>query len=359
MILVTGGAGFIGSNFIMQWIAEEKKSIVNLDKLTHAGNLNNLSQLERHNSYHFFKGDIRNRTVVQELLNKFKPKAIFHFAAETNIDRSIYHQEHFVQTNILGTFELLEAVTSFWKHLPAIEQAEFRFIHISTDSVYGSLSLQAEPAKELDLYAPRNVFAASRASAELLVRAYHQSYGLPILISNCVKNFGPYQFPDHPIPATIVNALQGNALLIHGDGSNPHNLLHVSDHCAALRLLFNKGIPGETYNISNENEISHIELIRSICLILDELKPDSQHKPHTSLIKFVKDKPKSHPRYALNCDKIKQLGWQPKESFQVNLKKTVLWYLHNMAWIENIVSGEYRDWISTPCPETATIRASS
>lgn len=357
MILVTGGAGFIGSNFIIQWITEEKKNIVNLDKLTHAGNLNNLSQLERHSSYFFFKGDIRNRTLVQELLNKFKPKAILHFAAETNVDRISYHPEHFIQTNIVGTFELLEAVTSFWKHLPAAEQADFRFMHVSSDAVYGALGPESVPTQEHDLYAPQNIYAVSKASADHLVRTYHQSYGLPVVISHCVKNFGPYQFPDNPIPSTIVNALQGNPLLIHGDGSNLYSLVYVNDHCSALRLLLNKGIPGETYNISNDFEISHLDLIRSICLILDELKQDSQYKPHASLIKLVKEKP-GHRRYALNSAKIKQLGWCPKESFQINLRKTVHWYLHNMPWIENIVSGEYKDWISTTYPETASARIS-
>lgn len=355
MILITGGAGFIGSNFILQWIAEEKKSIVNLDKLTHAGNLNNLSQLERNNCYHFFKGDIRNRTLVQELLNKFKPKAIFHLAAETNLERSLYHQEHFIQTNIVGTFELLEAVASYWKHLPAAEQAEFRFIHVSTDSVYGSLGPNSAPAQELDIYIPHNIYAASKTSADLIVRAYFQSIGLPTLISHCVQNFGPYQFPDNPIPSTIVNALQGHPLLIPGDGSNLHSLLHVSDHCSALRILLNKGIPGEIYNISNDFEITYLELVQSICLILDELQV-SKHKPHASLIKFIKEKPGNHRRYALNSNKIRQLGWQPKESFQTHLRKTIHWYLNNMPWIENIVSGEYRDWISTTYPELATVK---
>lgn len=359
MILVTGGAGFVGSNFIMQSIAEDKKSIINLDKLTHAGNLNNLSQLERNNSYHFFKGDIRARTLVHELLNKFKPKAVVHFAAETNVDRSVYHPEHFIQTNITGTFDLLETVSSFWKHLPATEQTEFRFLHVSTDSVYGPLDPQAAPAKEHDPYAPRSIYGTSKTAADHLVRTYHSSHGLPVLISHCTKNFGSYQFPDNTIPSTIVNALQGNPLLVHGDGSNLHSLLHVSDHCAALRLLLAKGVIGETYNISSGMEISHIDLIRSICLILDELLQDTQNKPHASLIKFVKEKPGSHRRYALNSDKIRLLGWQPKESFLISLRKTVHWYLHNMSWIENIVSGEYRDWISTAYPDTAIERIGS
>ncbi|MBA3816476.1 MAG: dTDP-glucose 4,6-dehydratase [Parachlamydiaceae bacterium] len=358
MILVTGGAGFIGSNFIMQWISEEKKSILNLDKLTHAGNLNNLSQLEHHNSYLFFKGDIRNRTLVQELLNKYKPKAIVHFAAETNVNRSIYHPEHFIQTNIVGSFELLEAVISYWKHLPPTDQSDFRFLYASTNTVYGAIGPQSSPAQENDIYAPPNIFAASKTSTEHLLRTYHQSHGFPILISHCVKNYGPYEFPDHMIPSTIVNALQGNPLLIHGDGSNLRSLLHVSDHCAALRLLLNKGTPGETYNISSDREFTHLNLIQSICSLLDEFKHDSQYKPHASLIKFVKEKPGNHRRFALNSDKIRQLGWHPKESFEVNLRKTVQWYLHNMPWIENIISGEYRDWISTTHPETVTIGAS-
>lgn len=356
MILVTGGAGFVGSNFIIQWLTEEKKGVINIDKLTHAGNLNNLSPLEHLSSYLFFKGDIRNRTLVQDLLNKFKPKAIVHFAAETNVDRSLYHPEYFIQTNILGTFELLEAAASFWKHLPAADQADFRFLHVSIDEVYGPLGPQSAPAQENNAYAPQNVYAASKTSANHLVRTYHESIGLPVLISHCVKNYGPYQFPDNLIPSIIVNSLQGNPLLVHGDGMQLRSLLHVSDHCAALRLLLAKGIPGETYNISNDFEISHLDLIKSICSILDELKPDSLHKPHASLIKTVKEKGTIHRRFALNSSKIRQLGWQPKESFHINLRKTVHWYLHNMSWIENIVSGEYRDWITAAHPESASIR---
>lgn len=351
MIMVTGGAGFIGSNFILQWIAEEKSSVVNLDKLTQAGNLNNLSQLERHNSYHFVKGDIRNRAFVLELLNKHKPKAIVHFAAETHIDRSLYHPEHFIQTNIVGTFELLEAVLSYWKHLTTDEQANFRFLHISTDEVYGSLPPQAAAFKENSLYCPCTPYASSKASSDHTVRTYHQTYGLPIIIAHSTKNFGPNQFPEKQIPSMIVNALQGKSLLIPGEGQHTRSWLYVGDHCTALRLLLAKGIPGKTYNISEESEVADIDLVKSICHILDELKDESPHKPHSKLIKFAKDKPGYDKRYALNSSKIRQLGWQPKEPFQANLRKTIQWYLHNMPWMENIVSGEYRDWITTKYPE--------
>lgn len=352
-LMVTGGAGFVGSNFILQWISEVKKNIINLDKLTHAGNLNNLSQLEHHNSYQFIKGDVRNRTLVLELLNKYKPKAIVHFAAETHVDRSIYHPEHFIQTNIVGTFELLESVLPYWKHLPPDEQANFRFLHISTDEVYGSLTPQDVPFNENSLYSPHTPYASSKASSDHIVRTYFQTYGLPVLIARSTKNYGPFQFPDKFVPSTIVNALQGNPLTIPGDGQNMRSWVYVGDLCAALRLILAKGTPGETYNISEETEFAEIDLVKTICQILDELKPDSPHKPHGSLIKFTKDKPGYDKRYALNSSKIRQLGWQPKEPLQANLRKTIQWYLHHMPWVENVVSGEYRDWITTKHPETA------
>lgn len=355
MIMVTGGAGFIGSNFILQWIGEEKKGVVNLDKLTYAGNLNNLSQLEHHNSHHFIKGDIRNRTLVLNILNQYKPKAIIHFAAETHVDRSIYHPEHFLQTNVNGTSELLEAILPYWQHLPSEEQKNFRFLHVSTEEVYGILTPEASPSTENNFASPNNPYASSKASSDHTVITYHQTHNLPIIIARSTKNFGPYQFPEKSIPSAIVNALQGNPLIIHGDGLNKRSWIYVGDHCAALRILLNKGTPGEIYNISTETEISDLDMLKSICQILDELKSDSPHKPHQSLIKFAKEKPGLDKRYALNSSKIRQLGWQPKEPIQQSLRKTIQWYLHNMPWVENVVSGEYRDWITTKHPETAQI----
>lgn len=353
MILVTGGAGFVGSNFILQWIAEEKKKVVNFDKLTHAGNLNNLSQLEYHNAYHFIKGDIRNRALILSTLNQFKPITLIHCAAETHIDRSLYHPEYFIQTNVNGTAELLQSVLTYWKHLPPEEKAHFRFLHVSTEEVYGNLAPEAPPFTEHNSSLPNSPFASSKASSDQTVNSFFQNYQLPVIIARSTRNFGPYQFPDKFIPSAIVNALQGNPLVVYGEGLVKRNWLYVSDHCSALRLLLNKGIAGETYNISGETEISDIDLLKTICHILDELKPDSPYKPHHSLIKFGKEKPGNDKRHSLNSTKIRQLGWQPRESLANSLRRTIQWYLHNMPWVENVVSGEYRDWITAKHPEVS------
>jgi dTDP-glucose 4,6-dehydratase len=348
MILVTGGAGFIGSNFVLNWLAEEKTPVVNLDKLTYAGNLNNLSQIEHHSSHHFVQGDICNRSLVRELLKKYRPRAIVHFAAESHVDRSIYHPEHFVQTNVFGTFYLLEEALFYWKHLHDGERENFRFLHISTDEVYGSISPDALPSKELSPYIPNSPYAASKASADHFVRAYFRTYGLPTITTRSSNNYGPYQFPEKLIPLMIVNALQGKHLPIYGDGLNIRNWLYVQDHCEALRLVLAKGVPGEVYNIGDKTEYTNRDVVTIICSILDELKPDSPYRPHASLIKFVKDRPGHDRRYSLNCTKIREeIGWQAKKKFAINIRKTVSWYLHNMTWIENVISGEYRDWINT------------
>lgn len=350
MILVTGGAGFVGSNFILQYVSEEKRKVVNLDKLTHAGNLNNLSQLEHHNSYHFIKGDIRNRPLLLNVLNQFKPIAIVHCAADTHLERSPSHPEHFIQTNVNGTSDLLETVLSYWQHLPPEEQQLFRFLHVSTEEVYGTLSPEAPPFTEYSTSSPNSPFASSKASSDVTAHSYFLNHNLPVIIARSSKNYGPYQFPDKLIPSAIVNALQGNPLTLNGDGLHKRSWLHVIDHCAALRLLLQKGSPGETYNISSDTEISDLDLHKTICQILDELKPDSTHKPHHNLIKFTKEKPGLDKRYSLNSSKLRQLGWQPKEPFPQCLRRTIHWYLHNMPWVENVVSGEYRDWITTKHP---------
>lgn len=346
MIIVTGGAGFIGSNFVINWIRQQKTPVVNLDRLTYAGNLNNLAELEHNSLHHFVKGDINNRGLVKELLNEYQPRAIVHCAAETHVDRSIYHPENFIQTNIVGVFNLLEETHAYWKQLSEEKQKGFRFLHVSTDEVYGSLTKNDPPSKEKSYYAPNSPYAASKASSDHLVRAYHQTYKLPVLTTHSSNNYGPYQFPEKLIPLIIVNALQGKPLPIYGDGLNIRNWLYVEDHCDALRTVLAKGTPGETYNIGDQHEQTNREIVNSVCSILDELKPDSPYVPHSSLIKYVKDRPGHDRRYSLDCSKIhNELGWKPKQMFKDNIRKTVKWYLENMSWLENVVTGEYRDWI--------------
>jgi dTDP-glucose 4,6-dehydratase len=348
MILVTGGAGFIGSNFVLNWIGEEHRPVINLDKLTYAGNLNNLSSLEHDTRHTFVHGDIQNRSLVHEILNKYNPQAIVHIAAETHVDRSIYHPEHFIQTNIQGTFILLDESLKYWKHLDPKQQKDFRFIHVSTDEVYGSLEKDDKPSKENDPYFPNSPYSASKASADHLVRAYYHTFGLPTINTHSSNNFGPFQFPEKLLPLMIVNALQGKSLPIYGDGLNIRNWLYVQDHCEALRQILAKGKPGENYNIGGTCEATNVEIVKMICSILDELKPDSDNIPHDSLIKFVKDRPGHDRRYSLDSSKmLKELGWHPKINFEDNLRSTITWYLNNLIWVENVLSGEYRDWITT------------
>lgn len=348
MILITGGAGFIGSNFILRWFSRENTPIVNLDKLTYAGNLNNLARLEHDPRYIFVHGDIVDRSLVRQLLEKHQPRAILNFAAETHVDRSIHNPESFIQTNIFGTNILLEESLKYWKHLSPEKQKAFRYLQVSTDEVYGSLAKDAPPAGEKSPYEPNSPYAASKASADHLVRAYHHTYGLPTLTTNSSNNFGPYQFPEKLIPLMIVHALQGKPLPIYGDGLNIRNWIYVEDHCHGIALVLEKGIPGETYNIGGQSETTNKEIVHTICQILDELRPDSPHVPHSSLIKYVKDRPGHDRRYSLDSTKIKQqLGWSPKGNFAENLRKTVSWYLDNLVWMDNVMSGEYRDWITT------------
>lgn len=344
MILVTGGAGFIGANFVLDWVASEKSPVVNLDKLSYAGNPGNLVSLKQDARHIFVKGDICDRTLVGQLLREHKPAAIVHFAAESHVDRSIHGPAEFVQTNVIGTFSLLEEARAYWSTLAAPEQDRFRFLHVSTDEVYGSLGRDDPAFTERTPYAPNSPYAASKAAADHLVRAYHHTYGLPTITTNCSNNYGPLQFPEKLIPLMIVNAAQGKPLPVYGDGLNVRDWLYVGDHCAAVRLALRWGRPGETYNIGGNSEKNNLEVVKSICAVLDELRPDAA--PHARLISFVKDRPGHDRRYAMNAGKMAaELGWQPAERFETGLRKTVEWYLDHMDWVENVTSGAYRNWL--------------
>ncbi|TCV83428.1 dTDP-glucose 4,6-dehydratase [Sulfurirhabdus autotrophica] len=347
-ILVTGGAGFIGSNFVLDWLAVEGTSVINLDKLTYAGNKENISSLKNDARHVFIRGDINDRTLVEGLLRQYKPYAIVHFAAESHVDRSIHGPEDFIQTNINGTFQLLEAVRGYWTQLADSEKSVFRFLHISTDEVYGSLGPLDPPFSETTAYAPNSPYSASKAASDHLVRSYHHTYGLPTLTTNCSNNYGPYQFPEKLIPLIIHNALNCKPLPVYGDGLNVRDWLYVGDHCEAIRVVLAKGRLGETYNIGGCNEKTNLEVINSVCAILDELCTDSLITPHASLITFVKDRPGHDQRYAIDARKIElEFGWQPKESFETGIRKTVQWYLEHKNWVQNIVSGEYQKWVTT------------
>lgn len=347
-ILVTGGAGFIGANFILQWIAAEPAGVVNLDKLTYAGNLASLQPVAANPGYAFERADIGDFAVVAEVLSRWQPVAVVNFAAESHVDRSIHGPEEFVQTNMVGTFRLLEAVRGYWTQLAAQERANFRFLHVSTDEVYGSLQADDPAFTEATPYAPNSPYSASKAGSDHLVRAYHHTYGLPTLTTNCSNNYGPYQFPEKLIPLVILNALAGKPLPVYGDGLNVRDWLYVGDHCTAIRHALRSGRPGETYNIGGKNERTNIEVVRTICRILDELKPASGGRPYESLIKFVGDRPGHDRRYAIDATKSRsELGWQPLETFESGIRKTVRWYLDNAAWIDGVQSGEYRKWMQT------------
>lgn len=330
MILVTGGAGFIGSNFVLDWIAAEKESVINIDKLTYAGNIDNLASLENDPRHIFIKADINDRSQLEKLFYEFKPRAVLHFAAESHVDRSIHGPEEFIKTNINGTFTLLEAARAYWSGLEKTAQNDFRFLHVSTDEVYGSLSSTDPAFSETTPYAPNSPYSASKAASDHLVRAYHHTYGLPTLTTNCSNNYGPYQFPEKLIPLIILNALQNKTLPIYGDGMNKRDWLYVGDHCAAIRTVLAKGKPGETYNIGGCNEKNNLEVVNTICEILDELRPAAQSRK--SLITFVKDRPGHDRRYAIDARKIeRELNWKPTESFTSGIYKTVQWYLSNQA----------------------------
>jgi dTDP-glucose 4,6-dehydratase len=347
-IIVTGGAGFIGSNFILQWLAAEKSPVINLDKLTYAGNLANLESVSANSRYGFVHGDIGDRALVSGLLQRHQPRAIVHFAAESHVDRSIHGPDDFVRTNVNGTFNLLEETRTHWSALAAEQKASFRFLHVSTDEVYGSLRPDDPAFSETTAYAPNSPYSASKAASDHLVRAYHHTYGLPMLTTNCSNNYGPYQFPEKLIPLVILNALNGKPLPVYGDGQNVRDWLYVADHCDAIRTVLEKGRVGETYNIGGRNEKRNLEIVNVICGILDELRPHDPVAPHAKLITFVQDRPGHDRRYAIDARKIEaELGWKPRETFETGIRKTIEWYLAHNDWIQGVTSGTYRQWIAT------------
>jgi dTDP-glucose 4,6-dehydratase len=347
-ILVTGGAGFIGSNFILQWLAGESSSVINLDKLTYAGNPANLACVTSDRRYKFVQGDICDRQMLADMLLANRPRAIVHFAAESHVDRSIHGPDDFVRTNVNGTFSLLEEARAYWSALSGDEKSAFRFLHVSTDEVYGSLAATDPAFSETTRYAPNSPYSASKAASDHLVRAYHHTYGLPVLTTNCSNNYGPFQFPEKLIPLVILHALNGKPIPVYGDGMNVRDWLYVADHCEAIRTVLKRGRPGETYNIGGSNEIKNLDVVNTICLVLDELRANDPVVPHKNLITFVKDRPGHDRRYAMDATKIEsELGWRPKETFESGMRKTIEWYLDNQAWIESVTSGAYRQWMAT------------
>jgi dTDP-glucose 4,6-dehydratase len=345
-ILVTGGAGFIGSNFVIEWLAALDEPVVNLDKLTYAGNLENLRSLEGDARHVFVRGDIGDRELVARLLAEHKPRAVLNFAAESHVDRSIEGPGEFIQTNIVGTFNLLEAVRAYWGALPESERTSFRFLHVSTDEVYGSLAPQAPAFSETHRYEPNSPYSASKAASDHLVRAYHHTYGLPVLTTNCSNNYGPFHFPEKLIPLVIHNALAGKPLPIYGDGQQVRDWLYVTDHCSAIRRVLEAGTLGETYNVGGWNEKANIDVVRTLCAILDELRPREDGQPYASQMTFVKDRPGHDRRYAIDATKLeRELGWRPDETFDTGIRKTVQWYLANQQWVGNVTSGAYREWL--------------
>jgi len=348
VILVTGGAGFIGSNFILQQLAADAAtSVVNLDKLTYAGNLRNLEAIATDRRYEFAHGDIGDRSLVRGLLERHQPFAIVHFAAESHVDRSIRGPDDFIRTNVDGTFALLEEVRAYWTRLSGDKSRSFRFLHISTDEVYGSLGPNDSPFSEITAYAPNSPYSASKAASDHLVRAYHHTYGLPTLTTNCSNNYGRFQFPEKLIPLMILNALNGKPLPVYGDGQNVRDWIYVADHCDAVALVLARGVPGETYNIGGWNEKPNLEIVQAVCDIVDEMAPRAGGS-RRELITFVKDRPGHDRRYAMDARKIeRELGWRPKETFETGIRKTIRWYLENEEWAKDVTSGSYRQWIST------------
>ena len=346
-ILVTGGAGFIGSNFVLQWLAKEDSGVVNLDKLTYAGNPANLVSAGSDRRYKFLQGDICDREMVAELLVTYRPRAIVHFAAESHVDRSIHGPDDFVRSNVNGTFSLLEESRAYWSGLDGAEKSTFRFLHVSTDEVYGSLGPSDPAFTETTPYAPNSPYSASKAASDHLVRAYFHTYGLPVLTTNCSNNYGPFQFPEKLIPLAILHAVSGKPIPVYGDGQNVRDWLFVTDHCEAIRLVLARGRLGETYNIGGRSELKNIDLVNTICTVLDELRPNDPVVPHKNLITFVVDRPGHDRRYAMNIGKIEsELSWSPRETFESGIRKTVQWYLAHEAWIQNVTSGKYRQWMA-------------
>lgn len=345
-ILITGGAGFIGSNFIHEWLAQSDEPVINLDKLTYAGNTENLESLENDPRHILIEGDICNTGLISQLLNKHQPRAVINFAAESHVDRSIHGPDDFIQTNIIGTFHLLKTAHSYWSKLRNITKNNFRFLHVSTDEVYGSLDCDAPAFQETNRYEPNSPYSASKAASDHIVRAYYHTYGLPVLTTNCSNNYGPYQFPEKLIPLVIHNALAGKALPIYGDGQQIRDWLYVKDHCSAIRRVLDKGTPGHVYNIGGWNEKTNLEVVRNVCSILDQLKPRSNGRPYNELIIWVKDRLGHDRRYAIDASKIeRELNWKPEETFETGIQKTIRWYLDNQGWVERITSGAYRNWV--------------
>ncbi|SET49760.1 dTDP-glucose 4,6-dehydratase [Marinobacter segnicrescens] len=345
-ILVTGGAGFIGSNFVLDWLAQSDETVINLDLLTYAGNLQNLSDLEGDARHVFVKGDIGDTDLVSRLLEEHRPRAIINFAAESHVDRSILGPEEFIQTNILGAFRLLESARAWWGKLERDERKNFRFLHVSTDEVYGTLEVDEPAFTENHPYQPNSPYSASKAASDHLVRSYFHTYGLPVVTTNCSNNYGPYHFPEKLIPLVIHNALAGKALPIYGDGQQVRDWLYVTDHCSAIRRVLEAGSLGETYNVGGWNEKPNIEVVRTLCDMLDELQPREDGASYREQITFVKDRPGHDRRYAIDARKLeRELGWKPAETFETGIRKTVAWYLANQDWVNNVTSGQYRDWV--------------
>lgn len=346
MILVTGAAGFIGANFVLDWLAKQDEPVVNLDKLTYAGNLQSLESLQGDARHTFVQGDIGDRALVDSLMLKHRPRAVVNFAAESHVDRSIHGPEDFIQTNVVGTFHLLEAVRAYWGGLEDADKSGFRFLHVSTDEVYGTLGPGDAPFTEKNPYEPNSPYSASKAASDHLVRAYHHTYGLPVLTTNCSNNYGPYHFPEKLIPLMIVNALAGKPLPVYGDGMQIRDWLYVKDHCSAIRRVLEAGKPGETYNVGGWNEKPNIDIVNTVCALLDELSPRADGKSYAEQITYVKDRPGHDRRYAIDATKIhRELGWKPAETFETGIRKTVQWYLANHAWVAAVQSGDYRNWI--------------
>ena len=344
-IVVTGGAGFIGSNFVNAWVKQNLGKVVNVDKLTYAGNLENLSEIIDNENHVFVQADIGDNAVIADLLKKHQPKAVLNFAAESHVDRSIHAPGEFIQTNIVGTFNLLEEVRAYWGNLSEGDKSDFRFLHVSTDEVYGSLTASDPAFKETNPYEPNSPYSASKAASDHLVRAYHHTYGMPMLTTNCSNNYGPYHFPEKLIPLVIHNALNGKDLPIYGDGSNVRDWLYVGDHCTAIRRVLEGGKLGETYNIGGWNEMSNLEVVHTLCDMLDQQRP-KESGSYRDQITYVTDRPGHDQRYAIDATKIeRELGWKPAETFETGIQKTVQRYLEHQSWVDNITSGEYKKWI--------------
>ena len=346
MILVTGGAGFIGGNFVIDWLAHSDEPVVNLDKLTYAGNLQTLAGLQGDPRHVFVRGDISDKGLVEQLLSEHRPHAVVNFAAESHVDRSIHGPGDFIQTNIVGTYKLLEAVRGYWYALPESEKSAFRFLHVSTDEVYGSLGPSDPAFVETNRYEPNSPYSASKAASDHLVRAWYHTYGLPVLTTNCSNNYGPFHFPEKLIPLMIVNALAGKDLPVYGDGMQIRDWLYVKDHCSAIRRVLEAGRLGETHNVGGWNEKPNIEIVKAVCALLDELRPKADGSSYASQITYVTDRPGHDRRYAIDARKLEaELGWKPTETFETGIRKTVQWYLQNPEWVANVQSGEYKDWV--------------